>query len=72
MFYPSGAHEVFMGVRVDLDLCVIFCQSLFVCCPVSFGHSMNVRQFSIYRFRLPLWYLQFISLCNDDLISFTY
>ena len=71
MSYPSGAHEVFKGVRVYLDFCVVFCQSLFVFVLFLLVIVMNVRQFSIYRFRLPLWYLQFFSLCNDYLISFT-
>jgi len=39
MSYPSGAHEVFKGVRVYLDFCVVFCQSLFVFCSVSVGYS---------------------------------
>jgi hypothetical protein len=49
---------VFSGVRVawSLVFCVMFCRSLFVVSPFSFGHCVVYPL--IYSFWLPLCYLQ--------------
>ena len=51
---------VFSGVRVTrtLDFCVVFCRSLFVLLSFFFGHCV------VYRFWLPLWYLQTLLHAN--------
>jgi hypothetical protein len=50
---------VFSGVRVtrSLVLCVCFADRCLSFCTFSFGHCV-VCSSSIYRFLLPLWYLQ--------------
>jgi hypothetical protein len=59
---PSRAAEtppVFSEVRVtqSLDFCVCFVDCCLSFCLFSFGHCV-VYSSSIYRFCLPLWYLQ--------------
>jgi hypothetical protein len=59
--HPSGTPEftpVFSRVRVtrSLVLCVCFVDRCFSFCPFYFGHCVVCP--SIYRFWLPLWYLQ--------------
>jgi len=53
----------FSGVSVDLSLglCIVFCTSLLVHCPFSFGHFV-VCSSSIYGFWLSFWYLQILLL----------
>ena len=54
--YPSGARDFTPGFQ--RGSCYSFCS--FMCnvvCPFSFGHCV-VCTSSIYRFSLPLWYLQ--------------
>ena len=60
--YPSGAPEFtpsFSGTRFTRSyvLCVCFVDHYLSFCPLSFGHCV-VCPASIYRFFLPLWYLQ--------------
>ena len=52
--------SVFREVSVtrSLVLSAMFCRSLFVICPFSFGHCFVCT--SAYGFWLPLWYLQTI------------
>jgi len=52
----------FSGVSVALSLgfCVVFCTSLLVHCPFSFGHFVVCP--SIYGFWLSFWYLQIFLL----------
>jgi len=70
--YHSKAPEfipVFSGVRVtqSLVLCVCFVDRCLSLCPFSFGHCVICLS-SIYRFRLPLWYLQtLLTLCYISL-----
>jgi hypothetical protein len=49
---------VFSGVRVtrSLVLCVWFVDRCLSLCPLSFGHCVVCP--SIYRFWLPIWYIQ--------------
>jgi len=49
---------VFMLLNLNLVFCVVYCRSLFVFCPFSFGHCTCCLPFSIYDFWLPSWYLQ--------------
>ena len=60
--YPSGAPEFtpsFSGICFTRSyvLCVCFVDHYLSFCPLSFGHCV-VCPASIYRFFLPLWYLQ--------------
>jgi hypothetical protein len=54
-----SSSPVFSGVRVtrSLVLCVCFVDRCLSFCSLSFGHCI-VCSSSIYRFWLPLWYLQ--------------
>jgi len=59
--YPSEAPElipVFSGVHVNRSLvfCVCFVVHCLSVCPFSVGHCVFCPL--IYRFWLPLWYLQ--------------
>ena len=62
-----SSHPVFSGVRVtrSLILCVYFVDRCLSFCTFSFGHWV-VCSSSIYRFWLPLWYLQ--TLLHTDLM----
>ena len=46
----------------------VFCRSLFVLCPFSFGHCIVCP--SIYWFWLPLWYLQTLHTVPLTLFAF--
>ena len=58
---------VFSGVRVtrSLVLCVMFVDCCLSFCPFSFGHCV-VCSSMIYRFWLPLWYLQTLHTDHAD------
>jgi hypothetical protein len=55
---------VFCGVRVTLSLvlCVCFVDHCLSFCTFSFGHCVVCS--SIYRFWLPLWYLEHLLFIN--------
>ena len=64
----TWVHPGFNGIRVtrSLLLSVCFVDRCLAFCPFSFGHCGVCS--SIYRFWLPLWYLQtLIARVNDDL-----
>ena len=56
--HPSGVHEftpVFNGVRVTLDLSIMFCRSLFFFFTFSFGHCA-LCLLLVYGFWLHFWH----------------
>jgi len=73
---PSGALEftpVFSGVHVtrSLVVCVCFVDRCLSFYPFSIGHCV-VCSSSIYRFWLPLWYLQTGCSRNANILKTTY
>ena len=71
--YPSGAPEFTPDVRgfraaQSLVFCVVFCRSLFVLLSFSFWPLC----FLIYRFWIPLWYLQSLQMTTDVMFLLSY
>jgi hypothetical protein len=64
-----GSPPVYSGVRAtrSLVLCVCLVDRCLSFCPFSFGHCVVCS--SIYKFWLPLWYLQTL-LTTQDIMSF--
>jgi len=68
---PFRSTWVFSGVRVtqSLVLCVCFVDHCLSFCPFSFSHCV-VCPSSIYRFWLPLWYLQIFLIWSENQLRF--
>ena len=62
VFQNSKICFVLSGIHVTLVLCVCFVDRCLSFCTFSFGHCVVCP--SIYRFWLPLWYLQTLFKCN--------